>query len=95
MNSLLTSNSSSYSLNKQKERFFSEVGMLLSAGVDLQTILKLFVADNKTKNKLNEIYEKILLQIIPIGIYLCSNYNPGDQGRTNKSIYYRKNSAYF
>ncbi|HVX00040.1 MAG TPA: hypothetical protein VHA52_06375, partial [Candidatus Babeliaceae bacterium] len=26
---------------KQKERFFSEVGMLLSAGVDLQTVLKL------------------------------------------------------
>jgi type IV pilus assembly protein PilC len=47
--------------NKQKERFFSEIGMLLSAGVDLPTILNLSVSN--TKNKLSGLYEKILLKI--------------------------------
>ena len=49
--------------NKQKERFFAEIGMLLSAGVDLQTILKLSIEGAKTGDRLFKIYETILDQV--------------------------------
>lgn len=47
--------------NKQKERFFSEVGLLLSSGVDLQTVLTL--SSQSAKNALNEVYVNVLEQI--------------------------------
>jgi type IV pilus assembly protein PilC len=57
--------------DKQKERFFSEIGMLLSSGVDLQTILELSLNTITQKNKLKNVYEKINEQIIN-GITLAS-----------------------
>lgn len=49
--------------DKNKERFFSEFGMLLNSGVDLQTILKLSLNTIGPKNKLKSVYEKINEQI--------------------------------
>lgn len=50
--------------DKDKERFFSEIGLLLSAGVDLQTVLELSFQGSHKKNKLDNIYKKILAQIV-------------------------------
>jgi len=49
--------------DKIKERFFSEVGILLNAGVDLQTVLQLSTESLKKKDKLHGIYEQLLQQI--------------------------------
>ncbi len=49
--------------NKEKEKFFSEVGVLLSAGVDLQTILVLSVEGLKEKDRETSIYPAILASI--------------------------------
>lgn len=49
--------------NKQKEKFFSEVGVLLSAGVDLQTILIMSVEGLKNKDKETSIYPSILASV--------------------------------
>ncbi len=46
--------------DKTKERFFSEIGMLLSAGVDLQTVLDLSTKANSKSSKLVNIYKQIL-----------------------------------
>jgi type IV pilus assembly protein PilC len=49
-----------------KERFFSEVGLLLNAGVDLQTVLNLSqTADgsNKLKSIYSVLYEKLLIGV--------------------------------
>jgi type IV pilus assembly protein PilC len=47
-----------------KERFFSEIGMLLSAGVDLQTTLELSTQGSVNNKKLHLIYSKILAQLM-------------------------------
>lgn len=49
--------------DKNKERFFSETGILLSAGVDLQTVLELSVSSGDKKNALAGIYKKLLLSV--------------------------------
>lgn len=46
--------------DKNKERFYSEIGTLLTAGVDLQTVLDLSTSNRQVKkDKLREIYNSI------------------------------------
>lgn len=45
--------------DKNKARFYSEMGMLLSAGVDLQTVLDLAVKGAKADSKIHKIYKLI------------------------------------
>ncbi|RYD54580.1 MAG: type II secretion system F family protein [Sphingobacteriales bacterium] len=42
--------------DKNKERFYAEIGMLLSAGVDLQTVLDLAVKGVKPDSKMHKVY---------------------------------------
>lgn len=49
--------------NKQKARFFAETGTLLSAGVDLHTILNIATSSNKD-NKNELLYKEIAQQVI-------------------------------
>lgn len=46
--------------NKDKERFFLDVGMLLTAGIDLQTALELSVSGSDKNKKLNKVYVQVL-----------------------------------
>jgi len=48
---------------KNKERFYSEIGMLLSAGVDLQTSLDISASGHKAKDKLKPVYDTIYQKI--------------------------------
>ncbi len=46
--------------DKDKERFFTELGVLLNAGVDLQTVLEISVASINGKDKLKFIYTSLI-----------------------------------
>lgn len=46
--------------DKDKERFFTELGVLLNAGVDLQTVLEISVASINGKDKLKLIYTSLI-----------------------------------
>lgn len=69
-NSLIALFQKNYELNifsgvgiKQKEKYYSEIGILLLAGVDLQTILKLSMEAVKPQSKLHKIYTQILVDV--------------------------------
>lgn len=49
--------------DKNKERFFSETGMLLSSGVDLHTVLQICADNYSKKDKLAAIYNSILVKV--------------------------------
>lgn len=49
--------------NRQKERFFSEMGILLAAGVDLQTVLELANKRDERNKKISLVYKSILQDV--------------------------------
>lgn len=49
--------------DKHKERFFSETAILLSSGVDLQTVLQLSISSVDKKGKIHDIYKQLLTSV--------------------------------